>query len=61
MTTLNVQFFDGSDTTIVSYFGGPQDPSIYENQGLVETSDPRWKTYYDAQGAFGQQYLPAPQ
>jgi hypothetical protein len=57
--TLNVQFSDSSDATVISYFASPQDPTQYPNLGTVETSDARWVTFYDAIGgaALG---LPAP-
>ncbi len=60
MTTLNVQFSDASEEIIVSYFGSPQDPAVYQNLGTVDTSDPRWKTYFDAQADWVKPYLPAP-
>lgn len=57
---LNVQFSDASDQTIVAFFGSPQDPDVYPNLGLVNDSDSRWKTYYDAQSGMVKAYLPAP-
>jgi hypothetical protein len=60
MTTLNVQFSDATNETIVSYFYSPQDPAAWPNYGTVEDSDPRWKVYYDAQPPNTQQYLPVP-
>lgn len=60
METLNVQFSDATDTVIKSYFGSPQDPEIYANLGTVSTDDAMWKTFYDSQPEFSQQYLPAP-
>jgi hypothetical protein len=61
MTTVNVQFADATDETIVSFFGCPQDPAAWPNQGTVETSDPRWKTYFDAQPELVQTFLPEPE
>jgi hypothetical protein len=57
---LNVQFFDSTETTIVSSFAVPQDASTYPNQGQVETSDPRWKAFFDLMNPAVQKYLPAP-
>jgi hypothetical protein len=60
MATLNVQFSDSTGATIMAYFASPQDPKAFANQGTVDTSDERWKAYYDAQLPMIQQYLPAP-
>jgi hypothetical protein len=60
MTMVNVQFSDDTQATIVAYFASPQDSDFYQNMGAVETSDPRWKTYYDFQSDYLQQYLPRP-
>jgi hypothetical protein len=59
MTTLCVQYSDTTEAVIVSYFGSPQDPSVYPGYGTVETSDARWKTFYDSE-PFMQSGLPAP-
>jgi hypothetical protein len=48
MMTVNVQFADSSETTIITYFGGPQDPDVFTNLGTVSTSDPRYKAFYDS-------------
>jgi hypothetical protein len=60
MNTLNVQFSDATETTIVSYFGSPQDPVAWPNQGAVDASDERWKIYFDSQPPITQRLLPAP-
>jgi hypothetical protein len=60
MTTLNVQFSDASETAIISYFGSPQDAEVWRDVGEVESSDPRWKAYYDAQLISIQEVLPLP-
>lgn len=60
MTTVNVQFSDSSESTIISYFSSPQDPEVWPNTGTVETTDARWKTYYEAQSPNIQPYLPSP-
>lgn len=60
MSPVYIQFSDSTDATIVSYFGSPQDPEIYPNYAQIDTSDVRWKAYYDAQTAALQAYLPSP-
>lgn len=42
-----VQFEDDSESVIFSLFSCPQDTDVWLNQGEVQTSDPRYKTYYD--------------
>lgn len=60
MTTLYVQFADDTGQVIASWVGSPQDPKVFPNQGTVESSDARWKTYYDAQFQQVQAILPKP-
>jgi hypothetical protein len=61
MTTLDVQFADATEDRVVSYVGCPQEAAAFPNQGELDASDPRWKTYYDAQDKFCiQPGLPAP-
>ncbi|WP_157636146.1 hypothetical protein [Burkholderia ubonensis] len=57
---VNVQFADSTDAAVISYFGSPQNPSVYSNLGEIDPSDPRWKTYYDQQTSSVQAALPAP-
>jgi hypothetical protein len=59
-TSINVQFSDATDATIIAYFGCPQNATVYPNQRTVTTSDARWATFYDALPASAQQGLPAP-
>lgn len=59
MTLLYVQFADETEEVIISYFGGPQPVEDWPNQGTVDTSDPRWKTYYSTLPQQLQQVLPA--
>ncbi|SAJ91288.1 hypothetical protein UA11_04659 [Burkholderia multivorans] len=47
---VHVQFSDSDETTIVSYFASPQDPTVYANLGDVDTSDARWTAFYLAAG-----------
>lgn len=60
MTILNVQFSDSTETRIVSYFASPQIDSVFANLGTVDTSDPRWLTFYDALPAGVGLGIPAP-
>lgn len=60
MTTINVQFSDNTSATIVSYFSVPQNVSVFANLGEVETSDPRWETYFNTLPASVQSSIPAP-
>jgi hypothetical protein len=46
MTTVYVQFSDSTETKIVGIFGSPQDPSVYPNQGEIDSSDDRIIVYY---------------
>jgi hypothetical protein len=61
MTTLNVQFADSTETVIVSYFAGPQNPDAYPNLGTVDIGDTIWKSFYDAQPPWVKIGMPAPQ
>lgn len=60
-TTLYVQFSDSSETAIITYFGGPQPDGAYSNYGSLDTSDARWKAFYDAMSGAGYgEGLPPP-
>lgn len=59
MQTIYVQFSDETESTVVGYFGGPQDEDTHPHQGTIETSDQRWKDYVSAQPATIQKLLPA--
>lgn len=59
-TTLNVQFSDSTQETIISYFGSPQSASNYSNLGTVTTSDPKWAAYYATLSATAAGFFPAP-
>ncbi len=60
MTAVNVLFSDGSAATIIGYFSSPQTEANYPNFGSVDSTDSRWKTYYEAQPDFIQVTLPPP-
>lgn len=60
MTTLNVQFSDGTHTAIITVFSAPQGPEYWPNCGTVESSDTIWKDYWEARDAFTQQFLTTP-
>lgn len=60
MDSLNVQFSDAKETTVISYFASPQDPETFPIQGTVTPADPRWVAYWNAVPTVARQYLPAP-
>lgn len=45
MTTINVQFADEKQEVVISWFAGPQDPTVYPNQAQINDSDPRYITF----------------
>lgn len=49
MTTIYVTFTDAGEATIQGVFAVDQPPGVYENYGSVDSSDPRYKSWYDAQ------------
>jgi hypothetical protein len=40
--TINVQFSDAAETTIIAAFGAPQSATAFPNQGTVLPNDARW-------------------
>ncbi len=46
MQTLYVQFSDSTEATIVSVWTVAQDPAVYPNQGVIQSNDARYKTWY---------------
>lgn len=60
MSEINVSFSDATEATITSYFACPQDPGVWPNQGVMQSSDARWKTFYETLPANAAQFLPAP-
>ncbi|HDR8928316.1 TPA: hypothetical protein QDB26_005342 [Burkholderia vietnamiensis] len=57
---ITVQFSDSSETLIIAYFGSPQDPVDYPNQGTVDATDPRWTEYYNSTSPFLRGGMPSP-
>ena len=57
---INVQFSDETHQHIISYFGSPQDPVDFPNQGVIATSDPRWAEYYNSIPESMRDGLPQP-
>ena len=55
-----VQFEDDSESVIFSLFSCPQDTDVWLNQGEVQISDPRYKTFYESQAGSIQAMLPSP-
>lgn len=60
MTTIYVQFSDESESDIVSLFGNPQDEKFWPHQGIVDSSDTRYKLYYDNMTEIARQHWPSP-
>lgn len=59
MNMLNVQFTDSTSQVIASYFGSPQDPAVFPNQGVISSTDPRWATFRNSFPAVMLATLPA--
>lgn len=60
MQTVCVQFDDSSETKICSYFSNPQDPDVYQNQGVIDLGDSRYKAFYESMPEFVRRDLPVP-
>ena len=60
MSSINVQFSDETEATIIAYFGCPQDATAHLNQAIIATSDARWATFYNALPSNAQKAMPAP-
>ncbi|MFP1728043.1 hypothetical protein ACLEDY_05375 [Lonsdalea quercina] len=60
MTTIYVQFSDDSESEIVSLFGNPQDEKYWPHQGTVDSSDARYKTYYENMPEIARENWPVP-
>lgn len=45
MTTVYVQFSDATKTNVISVFGCPQDPSVWPNQGEIDSADARYQAF----------------
>ncbi|MCP3713003.1 hypothetical protein M3I54_39980 [Paraburkholderia sp. CNPSo 3274] len=58
--TVHVQFSDGTQRDIISYFGGPQDPNVHPNLATITSSDPRYHVWYYALPDTARQGLPTP-
>lgn len=60
MTDIHVQFSDETEAEIISYFGSPQDPAVWPNQGTIVAEDARWHKYYEAIPPTARILLPEP-
>lgn len=60
MATVFVEFSDSTEQTILAAFAVQQPGSAYANLGSLDSSDPRWKTYYSALPVSAQISLPQP-
>ncbi|WP_133062322.1 hypothetical protein [Paraburkholderia hospita] len=59
MQKLYVQFSDSTETTIVAWFAVEQNPEGLANSGNVDSSDARYRAFYDGLPASVQPNLPA--
>ena len=60
MTTLYIAFTDESGSAIASFFSGPQDKAGFPYQATIESSDPKWKAFYDSVPEMMRNGLPEP-
>lgn len=60
MDPIYVQFADTSETTVISFFSCPQDPSVWPNQGVLESDDERWRKYFTSLPDYVREGLPDP-
>jgi hypothetical protein len=60
MSNIYIQFEDATESAVISYFGAPQNPTAYANQGTMTTNDSRWSAYFNALPVAIQNQLPAP-
>ncbi|WP_175994886.1 hypothetical protein [Burkholderia vietnamiensis] len=60
MTTVNVQFSDATEETVIGYASSAQPLIAWPYQGAIDTSDSRWATYYSSKDAQSQIGLPIP-
>jgi hypothetical protein len=57
---INVQFSDSTEASLASYFSGPQNETEWTNLGVIDTSDARYKAFYDSMPFAAQQGMPSP-
>lgn len=57
---LYVQFKDDTEGEVVSYFMCQQNPDFYQFLGEIDTSDERWKNYYESLPPYAQELIPEP-
>ncbi|WP_454825408.1 hypothetical protein [Paraburkholderia xenovorans] len=60
MKQVHVQFLDESDSTIVAVFAGPQDSSVYPNQGTIDVSDSRYVAFFNSIPEIARQAMQLP-
>ncbi|KVE27710.1 hypothetical protein WI93_11765 [Burkholderia vietnamiensis] len=60
MSKINVQYADETASTVIGYAAGQQDPATWQYQGEVDTSDARWRTYFESKDEESKVGLPAP-
>lgn len=59
-TVVHVQFSDDTQRDIITYFGGPQDPNVYENLATIHSSDARYHVWYYALPDTARMGIPTP-
>jgi hypothetical protein len=60
MSTINVQFSDASQSKIAAFFAVAQEQIDWPNQGVLDTADARWETFYKSLATVSQNGLPDP-
>ncbi|KVM66026.1 hypothetical protein WJ61_30640 [Burkholderia ubonensis] len=60
MATINVQFSDATESTIIGYSACRQPDDTWPHQGEIATSDSRWSTYFASKDTESQRGLPIP-
>lgn len=56
-----VQFYDDTQTKVVSLFGCPQDSEEHPNQAEIENTDPRYVTFYNSMTTYIQEGMITPE
>lgn len=55
-----VQFESSAMLTVISFFFSEQDETFYPNQAQIDTSDDRWRDYYESLPIGVKDGMPAP-
>lgn len=60
MASIYVQFSDATEKIITSVFSCEQDPSMWPNQGIVDSTDSRYAEFFNSVDAVARMSVPAP-